>query len=73
MDEVAESAQVDPVAAEIALVNVDAAIAQDFVCVAERVEHGALAGAVVAEQQGDRPKLDPHWASDALEVLDLDG
>ena len=35
VDEVAESAQVDPVATEIGLVNVDVAMAQDFVRVAE--------------------------------------
>ena len=49
VDEVVESTQVDLLAAKFGLASVHVAMAQDFVRVAQRVEHGALAGAVAPE------------------------
>ena len=73
MDETPEPPEVDLVAAELGGACVDVAVAEDLVGVAQRMEDRALAGAVAAEQQGDRPQVDPHRTADALEVLDLDG
>ena len=64
VDELAEPAEVDLIAAETGLARIDVAVAQDLVRVAERVKHGALAGAVAAEQEGDGPELDADRPAD---------
>ena len=49
MDQVPESAEVDPVAAKVGPARVDVAAAEDLVRIAERVQDGALAAAVAPE------------------------
>ena len=73
VDELAEPAEVDLVAAELGLVHVDVTVAQDLVGIAKSLEDRALASAVAAEEQGDGPEVDPNQCTDSLEVLDLDG
>lgn len=72
MGKAMETAKIDLIATQKSLASIKVAPTQNLVRVAQRVQHGALAGTIGPEQQRDGSEVDSNATADPLEVLDLD-
>ena len=73
MNEARESAELDDATPELGAVYIRGTAFEQLVQVEERLQDGALAGAVCAEQERERREVDALTRRDAFKVLELKG
>ena len=71
MHEVAKPTQVNRLASKRRAVGIEVAVLQHFERVVQRVDDGALAGAVGTEEKRDGLQIERDPPSDTLEILQL--